>query len=65
MSQGFTSSILRLQEAWGLRAHGHHVVNFFHLMGVLVSVKQLRNVHQTLIYVLQGGTKDPVTLLYG
>ena len=33
--------ILRLQEAWGLRAHGHQVVNFFHLVMVLASVKQL------------------------
>ena len=32
MSQGFTS-ILRLQEAWGLCAHDHQVVSFSHLMG--------------------------------
>ena len=49
MSQGLASSILRLQPVWGLCAHGHLAVNFFHLVGVLVSVKQLRNVHQMLL----------------
>ena len=44
-----TVSILRLQWAWGLCVHGHHAVNFFYLVVVLISVKQLRNVHQTLL----------------
>ena len=42
MSQGLTLSILRLPLVWGLRTHhGHQVVNFFHLVVVLASVKQL------------------------
>ena len=49
MSQTLTSSILRHQQAWGLHAHGHHAVSFLQLVGVLVSVKQLKNVHHTLL----------------
>ena len=49
VSQGLTLSILRLQQVWGLHTHGHHVVNFVHLLGVLVPVKQLRNGHQILL----------------
>lgn len=30
-------------------AHCHHVVSFFHLVSVLASIKQLKNVHQTLL----------------
>ena len=46
---GFTtSSILRLQSAWELCVHGHHAVSFFHMVGVVVSVKQLRDVYQIL-----------------
>ena len=41
-SQGFTLTILRLQEAWGLHDHGHQVLNIFRLVGVLASMKQLR-----------------------
>ena len=48
MSWGLTSSVLRLQLVWGLPARGRHAVNFFHLVRVLVSAEQLRNVHQTL-----------------
>ena len=56
MSQGFTLSILRLQEVWGLHAHGHKVVNFFHLVVVLASVKQLgKHASDTVIQVLQRG----------
>ena len=47
--QGLTSSILRLQLFWGLHAHGHDAVIFFLLVQVLVSAKQLRTVHQTLL----------------
>ena len=64
MSQELTSLILRLQRVWGLPVYGHHAVNFFLLVGVLVSVKELRNMPQTLIYVLQGGTKDSVTAIW-
>ena len=28
---------------------GHHAVNFFHLVAILVSAKQLRNMHQKLL----------------
>ena len=38
-----------------------YAVSFFPLVVVLVSAKQLRSGHQTLTYVLQGGTKDYVT----
>ena len=50
-------SILRLQKVWGLCAHGHQIINFFHLMRVLTSVKQLRKCASdsiNIIYVLQG-----------
>ena len=49
MSQGLVSSVLKLQSVWRLSAHDHHAVNFFHLVKVLVSVKQHRNVYQTLL----------------
>ena len=45
MSQGLTLSIFRLQEAWGLWAYVHQVVNMSHLVARvegLASVKQLR-----------------------
>ena len=45
----------------GASAHDHHTFNFFHLVGVLVSAKQLRNVQQTLVYVLQGGAEESLT----
>ena len=61
---GLMSSVLRLQPVWVLCAHGHHAVNFFHLMRVLISAEQLCNAHQPVICVLQGGTKESVTL-YG
>ena len=31
-SQGLPLSVLRLQKAWGLCAHGPHIVNFLHLV---------------------------------
>ena len=62
VSQGLISSVLRLQLVWGLPVL--QAVGFFPLVGVLVSVKQLRNVLDT-ICVLQGGTKDSLTLPFG
>ena len=49
VSQELTLLILRLQLVWRLCVHGYHVVNFFHLVGILVSVKQLKNVDQMLL----------------
>ena len=48
MSWGLTSSVLKLQLVWRLPACGHHAVNFFHLVKLLVSAEQLRNMLQTL-----------------
>ena len=48
VAQGLSASVLRLQQVWRLPAHGHHAVNFFHLVEVLVAAKQLRNVCQML-----------------
>ena len=48
VSQGLTL-IRWLQSVWGPCAHGHHVINFFHLVGALVSVKQFRKVRQILL----------------
>ena len=42
VSQGLILSVLRLQKAWGLYAHGHQVVNIFPLVGVLASIEKLR-----------------------
>ena len=47
MAQELTLLVLRLQEAWGLRAHGHQVVNIFHLVGGFHICETLS--HQTLI----------------
>lgn len=46
LSEGLTLSVLRLPLDWGLHAHGHHIFNFSHLVGAVISIKQLRNVHQ-------------------
>ena len=46
VSEGLTLSVLRLQLDWGRHAHGHHIVNFFPLVGAVISAKQLRNVRQ-------------------
>ena len=62
MSQGLTPSVLRLQPVWGLPVL--QAVGFFPLVGVLVAVKQLRNVLDT-ICVLQGGTKESLTQPFG
>ena len=38
-------------------AHGHQVVNFFHWVGVLASIKQLRKcASDSIRWVLQGGS---------
>ena len=53
---GLTLSILRRQQVWRLRALDHQVANFFHLVVVLASVKQLRKyASDTVIWVLQRG----------
>ena len=33
-------------------------------MGVLVSAEQLKDTHQTVIYIPSGGTRSPLTLLF-
>ena len=60
---GVTSSVCRLLMVWGLHAHGHQVVNVFHLVGGLVSVKPQEWTSDTVMYVLQGGTKDSVAAI--
>ena len=41
---------------WGLCVHSHQVVNFLHLLGVLASVKQLKEcASYTVASVLQRG----------
>ena len=58
MSQGLTLSVLRHQYVWGLCAHGHQVAGFFHLVGGLASVKQLRKCASgTVIWILERGVK--------
>ena len=53
---GLTLSILRRQQVWRLRALDHQVANFFHLVVVLASVKQLRKyASDTVIWILQRG----------
>ena len=41
-NQESTSSTFWFQPVWGLRACGQQTVNFFHLVGVSVSAKQLK-----------------------
>ena len=58
MLQGSTVSVLRLQEAWGLCAHGQQVVNILHLLwgAGFPSVRQLRKcASATAMWVLQRG----------
>ena len=38
------------QSLWDLCACEQHIVNFFHLMGILVSPKQLKDMAQNIIY---------------
>ena len=64
VSRGLTSSVLSLQLVWGLPARGHHAVNFFHLVRVLVSVEQLRNVHQTLSSIWSKSFREGLKILW-
>lgn len=48
----------------GLHVRGHHAANFFHLVRISVSVEQFRTAHQTVIKLLQGGTKDSVITIW-
>ena len=41
-NRGSTSLTFWFQPVWGLRACGQHAVNFFYLVGVSVSAKQLK-----------------------
>ena len=47
--------VLTRSPVWGLCAYGQHTVNFSHLVGVLVSVKQLK----ILLYVSLDGKPGP------
>ena len=50
------SHILRHWKLWGLHVRAHQVVNFFHLVGVLASIKQLGEcASDTVTSVLQRG----------
>ena len=51
-SQRSALSIFTLQLVWGLHASGQHAVDFFHLVGVLISEKQLKDLDQDIIYSL-------------
>ena len=42
------SVLLKTEEIMSWMQSGHHAATFFSLVAVIVSVKQLRNVHQTL-----------------
>ena len=44
------SSDLWFQLDWGLQAGGQQAVNLFHLVGVLLSAKQLKDTVQDIIY---------------
>ena len=52
-----TSSTFWSQPIWGLCACGQHAINFFHLVGVLVSAKLPKDMVQDIIYRPWGGTK--------
>ena len=47
------------QWVWGPHAYEERTVNFFHLVGVLVSEKQLKGTAQNIIYSPWGGSKGP------
>ena len=44
------SAAFWFQPIWNLHACGQHAVNFFHLGGLSVPAKQLKNVAQNIIY---------------
>ena len=56
--QGLTLSIFRGQQVWGLHVHGHQVANFFHLVVVLASAKQLTKWVDTHQMLLSGYFKE-------
>ena len=64
VSWALTSSVLRLQLVWGLPAHAHHAVNFFHLVRLLVSAEQPRNVHQTLSSIWSKSFREGLKILW-
>ena len=39
---------------WGRQAYGKHTVNFFHLVGILISVKQFKDM---IMFIPWGGTR--------
>ena len=47
----------------GSSACGQHVVTILHWVGALVSIEQLRDMHQIVICVLSRGTRSPVTVV--
>ena len=51
VSQRLTSLTLSLHSVWELQAYGHHAINFFHMVGVSIFVKQLRNICQMLLFM--------------
>ena len=59
MFQGSQTPTFWFHLAWGLCAGGQHSVNFLHLVGVLVSAKQLKDMAQDIIYGPWEGTKGP------
>ena len=44
---------------WGLHVYGQFATNFFHLVGVSVSAKQLKDLAQNVINSPRGRTKGP------
>ena len=52
------------QHIWDLPAGGQHAVDFLHLVGGLVSAKQLKDVAQDIISSSWGGTKGPPWLCF-
>ena len=59
MFQELTLSTLWFQPVWSLHAYGQHAVNFFHLVGVLIPAKQLKDMSQDIIHSPWEGTKGP------
>lgn len=61
--QEYSSSTFCFQPVSGLCACCHHVVTILHLAGGLVSAKQLKDMHQIVIYNFSEGTRIPVSVL--
>ena len=49
--QATDSVLLKMEQLMSWLQSGHHTVSFFPLVAILVSARQLRNVHQTLLSV--------------